>query len=201
MRFHISPRTLALSLTLAATAALTACGSSDSLGVKTASSNLNVTLDSKTGTQTLPALQAAKSGFAFSSGVPDFGTTGTATTVTIDGTSAAPTFKIGAGSASASGSFGFGSCKFTIGSTTFTAGPLSAAGTTVTISPCNFTLQTAGQPAVGAAANIPALLTLGTLKSTAVQIATVIAADGSVQVGGATIGSVTTVVTGATGSN
>lgn len=201
MRFHISPRTLALSLTLAATAALTACGSSDSLGLKTASSNLNVTLDPASGAKTLPALQAAKSGFAFNNGVPDFGTTGTATTVTIDGTSAAPTFKIGAGSASASGSFGFGSCKFTIGNTTFTAGPMSQVGTTVTISPCNFTLQTAGQPAVGAAANMPALLTLGALISAPVPMATVIAADGSVQVGGSTIGTVTTVVTGATGSN
>lgn len=192
MRF--STRTLALSLTLAATAALTACGSSDSLDLKLAQSNVVKTLNPTDGPKALPALQAASTGFAFANGVPDFGTT-TATTVTIGGTSAAPTFKAKTGSQEATGDFSFGSCIFKFNQ----AFGKAAAGTTVTISSCSFTLNTMGAPANGTAQAIGAVLNLnGTTGTSTVQ--TVISGDGTVQVGGSTIGNVPTATTGATGA-
>jgi hypothetical protein len=148
---------------------------------------------------TVNATAAAYSGmtgtYTFGSGVAAFGTT-TTTDVAFGGTPAAPTFTIGSGGATASGDLAFGSCIFTVKSSSFAPPHPLAAGQTITINPCTVNYATAGVSLTGNTANILARLFLGVTGSTQVsKIVQVLQGGGGIQVG-----SVVVSVSGSSGS-
>jgi len=169
---------------------LAACGGGGSEGAAVASSNTAVPASAST-----TAAVADKS-FAFSSGIPALGTTGTSTTLSFTSDSK---FAVTSGGSSASGVTTYGSCIFTVTSSTFTAPhPLALGGTPVRIDPCQIQLQTSGVTA-GATTNTNATLTLGTLVSTPVLVPVVISNSGQVSIGNTVLGTVT--VSTATGGS
>jgi hypothetical protein len=139
--------------------------------------------------------------FSFPSGVSSFGTTG-ATTVTFNDTSATPAFAISSGGNTASGTTTFGSCIFTITSSTFVAPSLLAAGNTITVNPCNLNINTNGQVANGEGQSRGVALVLGTAASSGTPVTVSVNAGGQVTLNRVTVGTVTLQAgTGATGGS
>lgn len=138
--------------------------------------------------------------FAFSAGVPAFGTTAP-TTVAFTTASASPAFSITSGTGKATGVTTFGSCIFDVTESTFSAPHVLAADSPpITVHPCAIKLNTSGVAATGAAASVGAALVLGTLPSTPVEVTVQIAPGGAVVVNNVSLGTVSTApVTGATG--
>lgn len=179
-------------------AILSACGGGDDspLQVATETPPVNVTgavVESLAGANT------------FSTGVTEFGTAGTPTTVTI-GTGTAPTFSIAAGGSTAGGTMSFGSCIFTITSSTFPAGhPLSAttppaAPRAVTVSTCQVDPKTQGLAAGGATANAEVAFVLGAARSVPRLLPVSISPTGVVTVNGRVVATIPlAAATGATG--
>jgi hypothetical protein len=83
------------------------------------------------------ATAVANKPFTFASGVPAFGTT-TSTTVTLTSASAA---KIDSGGKTAATGLRFGSCIYTVMTSTFVAPSPLAMGQTITVSPCDMKLN------------------------------------------------------------
>ena len=156
-----------------------------------------VTVNATTGTAASQALVGQP--IVFSSGVPDLGTTAATTvTFTSSAASATPAFSIASGGASATGDLTFGSCIFTVKSSTFPAGSKLAVGAKITVSPCAVTLATGGVAATGAAAAVNTTLTLNGVTSAPYPVTVAITPTGTVQVNGTTV--TTTLVSTVTGS-
>lgn len=128
--------------------------------------------------------------FTFAGGVPDFGTT-TPTTLAFTSAGATPSFNIGADGATATGGTTFGSCIFTITSSSFPAGSKLAVGQTVRVNPCSLKVATSGGNANGSSSDRAVSFVLGTLSSAGRNLPIVINANGSVVINGITIGTVT----------
>jgi len=191
LRFHMKRFIPALSaVVLAMTLASCGGGAGDPRQVIT--SDLKVAASSST-----TGALAGKA-FGFTGGVTGLGTAGTDTTVTFtSGTS----FGISAGGSTASGTTSYGSCIFTVQTTTFTSGPLSVVGVFIVINPCDILLDTGGQTASNSPTPTPAVLILGALTSNPVSVDVVIQ-NGVLFVGGTSFGTVTVVqATGATGGS
>jgi hypothetical protein len=181
---------------------LTACGGGDDTP-QVASADLPLALNATTGiTNTAPFIGQS---FAFTGGVPDFGTT-TSTTVTLTeappqnlqpGQTPFPGFKIATAAGTANGVLEFGSCKFRITSSSFTSGPL-VAGNVITISNCSFSVNTQGQAADGSAQTRSVRWLLSNAASTGTSVTVSINPGGQVTINGRSTGTVTlTPVTGA----
>jgi hypothetical protein len=112
------------------------------------------------------------------------------------------TFALSAGGKTASGGTAYGSCIFTVQSTTFEAPhPMSVVGQSVRIDPCQIEVNARGIAANGGTATATAQLVLGTLASSEVSTAIRITESGELFVGQVSFGTVTTTpVTGATGA-
>lgn len=108
----------------------------------------------------------------FPAGVPDFGTN-VATTLSFsanDTAAATPVFSVKTATDSASGLTTFGSCIFTVTTSTFPAQHALAVGKTVTINPCSVNIATAGTT-TGTPITTPTVeIVLGTTKSTKIEI-------------------------------
>lgn len=131
--------------------------------------------------------------------VAAFGTT-TATTVSFTSTTATPAFSIASSEGTATGTTTFGSCIFTVTASTFPAGHPLATGAVVTVNPCELKVLVKGVEAGATGASLGTQLKLGTLTSATVTKEGSISATGNVVIGGATLGTVSVVVsTGATG--
>jgi hypothetical protein len=182
--------TVAAAVGIAAT--LTACGGGGGgTTAQVASANTPVAMDASNG-QAVTSTVTGKA-FTFTSGVPDFGTTGS-TAVTF-GTSNG--FQVASGSDTASGTMAFGSCHFKVTSSTFTTGPL-VNGNTVTITNCQLLVLTKGAPADGAQHTDQAELVLNGAASAAVTVTVQITGDGKVVINNTSVGTVTLApVTGA----
>ena len=139
--------------------------------------------------------------FAFPSGVTSFGTT-SATTVAFNDTSATPAFTISSGGNTATGTTTFGSCIFTITSSTFVAPSPLAGGNTITVNPCNITINTKGQLANGVGQSRSVALVLGATASSGTSITVSVTPSGQVTLNGAIVGAVALADgTGATGGS
>ena len=174
-----------LFFTVLVSAALAACGGGgDSLPVKTiASSNLTVPVNANI------AAAVVGESFIFPAGVTDFGTT-TPTTMTFTSATATPAFAITDGSFAASGPTTFGSCIYTVTSSTFPVGSKLAVGQSVRVNPCNLNVATAGGNANGDSVPREVKFVLGAFNSNGKNLGVVIKADGSVVINNITIGSV-----------
>lgn len=134
--------------------------------------------------------------FTFSSGVSAFGTS-SSTSVTFTSASA---FSIASGGNTATGTTTYGSCIFTVATSTFPASSPLAAGKVVTVEPCQITSKVSGQQPSATATSTPTLLVLGTANSATVSLPTIIEPSGNVIINGTSVGTVTLApTTGATG--
>lgn len=176
---------------LAAAAMLVACGGGgDEPQSQVASSNVTAAVTAST------VAGVAAEPFVFSSGVSDFGTT-SATTVTLN---SASSFSVSSSEGSASGNLGFGSCIFTVTTSTFPSTSPLGLGKTVTINPCSITVNTAGLRAEENAIARAVRFVLGVNTSQPKDLQVDISTDGTVTVKGVAVGTVTlTPATGATG--
>ena len=181
----------ALLLALAGSVILAGCGSSSS-GTTTAATDLPpVSLGPSNGAALINAVTGKTFSFPSSTGVTALGTTGP-TTVSFAGQS----FSIAqTGSGTASGTMTYGSCIFTVTSSTLPALPV---GTVKTVNPCSLDVNTAGQ-GTGSSQQRPVTLILGTITSDPTTVAVLVTAQGEVIVNGVSAGSVPT-PTGSTGS-
>ncbi len=180
-------------LAVAAAVVLGACGGGGGGG----NSPLVAAADTTVGVSPTITGAVVSTSFAFPSGVTSFGTTST-TTVAFNDTSATPAFSISSGGNTATGTTTFGSCIFTITSSTFDASSPLAAGNTITVKPCNITVDTSGQVADGATASRSVALVLDEAVSSGTLIPVAVSPSGQVTLKGATVGSIT--VTAVTGS-
>ena len=170
--------------------ALSGCGSGD-YGGAVANSNMTAAVNASS----VPAI--VNSSFNFASGVPNFGTT-TATSVKFTSASA---FTVASAGGTAGGALSYGSCIFTVGTSSYPASSPLASGKTVTINPCNMTALIAGLDAANTPTTAGTLLVLGTLSSSPVTLPVAISDTGAVTLNGTTIGSVPLVdPTGGSGS-
>lgn len=175
--------------------ALVACGKSHPTAPLVATSNLTVSVSASTVGALVPASGSSATTFSYSSGFS--GTNGTggaavnltgATTVSIGGTAAAPTFQITNGGGTASGTLSFGSCDFHITTSTVQNLPV---GTVLVVTPCNLTVNTSGQLS-GSTTSVGVVLLLGGSTSvTATLPGVTIGSDGTVTVNGTNVGTVT----------
>ncbi len=135
---------------------------------------------------------AALANLTFS--VPDAGgispsLAGQAATVSFSNTSSpTPTMTIGSGGQTASGTTTFGSCILTITSSSFPASSALGLGKTLVINPCNITVATSGSTA--GSSNRGVSLVLGSSTSTGLVVPVVLSNNGSVSLGGVTLGTV-----------
>jgi hypothetical protein len=174
-------------ITLAVTAAfLVACGG-DPAPAPTPAASTNTSANV---TATTVAAVTGKA-FSFPSGVAALGTTG-ATTLTVTD-AAVDTFAVSSPAGSYSGNLTYGSCIFQITTSTFAAPSPFAVGQTFTVATCSVSAATSGVAANGQSNNLPVTFNLGGTNSTAQNLAVVIAADGSVTIGGAPVGKVVVV--------
>ena len=169
-----------------AAASLTACGGGGGDAPTTvATSSTAVTMDATTGAAAIQAV--ASKTVAFSAGVPDFGTT-TATDLAITAPAGGtPTFAVSSAEGKASGDMSFGSCIFTVKTSTYPAGSKLAAGAKVTVSPCAIKLETAGVVANGTPVQVDVTITLNGVTSAPVQQTIAIAPTGALVVNNVTV--------------
>lgn len=177
-----------------ATAALVACGGGGDSTTNVAADAPAIAINPTTGAVAAQALSGKP--VSFTNGVGSFGTTGTATTLTVTaGTQ--PTFNISAGGQTATGNLSFGSCIFTITSSGFTAPHALAVGSVITVSDCKIDLNTANAEANGGTVSVQAVVSLDGTTSAPITTSVVIQSNGDILVGGSKITSVSvTQVTG-----
>ncbi|MDB5743342.1 MAG: hypothetical protein JWR68_1657 [Polaromonas sp.] len=187
-------------LVLSSSLMLAACGGGDNdnppLPTTVATSATTATINPSSGAAAVESV--LNQNFSFASGVPAFGTT-SATTLTLAGTGANPTFTIGSGGNTASGTMTYGSCIFRITSSTYPANHALALGKTTTVSPCALTIATSGITANGTSVSANITLTLGTVFSVPLTITVSVSATGVVTVNGVVIATVP--VGASTGAN
>ena len=185
-----------LSASTAALLALAACGGGggDSSTPQVAASDAKVNAS--------PATTAAMANqtFTFAGGIPALGTSGTATDLTF---TTGSSFSASAGGKTASGTTGYGSCIFTVTTTSFDPShPLGVLNTPSRIDPCQIEVESGGVAATGVPASVNARLVLAELASRDITTAIRILTDGQLMVGEALFGTVPTAPpTGATGGS
>jgi hypothetical protein len=180
-------KSMKLVLAVSAAAALVACGGTDPVVVASA----NVVAPATAATAAAIVGQT----FSFPAGVTELGTTA-ATTLAVSGTASAQSATIASAGQTATGPMTYGSCVLTITTSTFPASSPLGLGKTLIINPCNITVATAGATANGGSSNRNASLVLGTSTSSPLLIPVVLNTNGSVSVGGITLGTVATTVSG-----
>ncbi len=166
---------------VAAAALLAACG-----GGGSSEPILVANSDAVIPTNATVAGALAGTSFAFPSGVPALGTTGT-TTLAFSGTAAAPGFDVSSGGNSAGGTAAFGSCIFVVTRSTFVAGHPLALGQTVTVNPCNVNANTTGAVANGQATSRSVALVLGAAASANATVTVGVTAGGQLVMNGALV--------------
>lgn len=174
---------------------LAACGG----GGADAPSAQVATSDVKVGASPTTTEAMANQTFTFEGGIAAFGTT-TATDLTFtSGTS----FSASADGKTATGTTGYGSCIFTVKTTSFApTHPLGQVDTPHRIHPCEIEIQARGVAATGVPASANARLVLANLASRNITAAIRILPDGQLIVGQALFGTVPTAPpTGATGGS
>lgn len=128
-----------------------------------------------------PTLVAAveDKSFGFTSGVTAFGTT-TPTTLKLSdsGTAAAPSFNISSAEGTATGGMKFGSCIFTIQTSTYPPASALGLGKTITVNPCQVSVSAPGASADGTSTGGTASFVLGTTASTPVTVTVTISSTG-----------------------
>lgn len=183
------------------TSTLVACGSSDPAPVapiQAASANLTASVNNTSVGALLPQTGAAAPVVVFPNGFSGVDAAGApaiitgSTTVAFSGTSAAPAFTATNGTSTASGTMSFGSCIFTITSTTFPAASSFGPGKTFKVDPCTVTVNAQGV-AVNTVTSRTVTLTFGTSSSTTFSLPVTVGSNGSVGIGGVTLGTVTLV--------
>lgn len=177
-----------------ATAALVACGgggtSSPAPTAKVATSDATAAIGPANGAAIANAV--ANTSFTFAGG-----TLGSATSTVVQFTdkSATPAFSATSSAGTVTGTTTFGSCIFTVKTST---NPAVAVGSVFTYNPCTFTVATAGAPANGSTA--ARVATFNFTPSAGIgSIPVTIAADGAILINGIFLGGVGLSVT--TGAN
>lgn len=175
-------------LVASATAALLACGGGSSSPARVASTNTTLAISPASG----PAATAAVSGKTFS--FPD-GALGGTTAATIKLTSGATsTFELKSGADTVTGDYTYGSCIFTIRTTTNSS--IYPVGKVVTYDPCLFTVSTAGATADGVATPRNVTFILGNIQSSGLSFPVTVNPDGTLLVSGLNFGVSATLVAG-----
>ena len=188
-------KTFRLLLAVAAVALVTACGGGGSPAPVAQVAKTDTALPASP-TVTAAVLNTA---FAFPAGVSSFGTTAT-TTVAFTGTSTTPAFSISSGGKTATGTTTFGSCIFTITSSTFLPPSPLAVGNVVTVEPCYLDLETQGQAANSVSQTRDMSLWLGSTESTETPISVSLSPAGQITINGQSGGTITLApVTGGSG--
>lgn len=167
-----------------AAATLVACGGGGDDVTLAAADAAPIAVNKDTGAVAAQALNAKPINFA--SGVTAFGTTGTATTLTVTAGST-PGFNISAGGQTATGDLTFGSCIFTVTASDFVAPHALAVGSVVTVSDCKIDLNTAGVAANGGSTSVEVVVSLNGETSAPVTTTVVVQANGDILVGGTKI--------------
>ncbi len=166
-----------------------------------AAADISATIDKTTGPAAVDTV--LNEAFTFASGVADLGTTAS-TTLTLSGSSAAPTFTLNSGGFEAKGDMSYGSCIFKINSSNFLPAatfPRLQVGQITTIEPCKITIPTAGQKAGVTDIKKAVKFFLRNSLGLSGQLSIVVNADGTVTVKSKKFGTVTLVIsTGATGA-
>jgi len=179
---------------------LVACGGGDSApapGALVATTNTSAVIDQTTGAAVVQGV--LDKNFGFANGVPSFGTT-SATSLSLSGSGAAPSFNISSTEGTATGAMAYGSCIFKIATSNFPLLSPLALGKEVTVSPCTLSIGTAGVSANGGSSTSTVTLQLGTINSMPVSVPVSISSTGAVTVNGSAVGSVILVpATGAIG--
>ncbi|TWO72314.1 hypothetical protein FN976_06315 [Caenimonas sedimenti] len=158
---------------VAALATASCGGGGDETPVVVAAADVKVA----TTQDTVKALSATN--LSFPAGVPALGTTGpTALRIVAPAGAVTPTFNLDANGGTASGTMSFGSCVFTVSTSTI---PSLPAGTVVRVDPCTINVDTSGDPA-GQAIAQPVTLTLGTATSTEVTLTVTVSSTGAVTI-------------------
>ncbi len=142
---------------------------------------------------TAPAL--VNTPVVFAAGVPQLGTTAS-TTLTFKDTTATPAFAITTGTSTATGVTTFGSCIFTVTSSTYPAGSALVVGAVIKIDPCTLTVATKGLTAGSTTSNGTATFLLGTTTSSSVTLPVTISSTGVVTINNIGLGTVSVSVTG-----
>ncbi|MBK5204472.1 MAG: hypothetical protein JJD98_03390 [Polaromonas sp.] len=187
-------------LVLGGSALLAACGGGgDSAPVTSvATTDTAAVINPTTGAAVVSSV--LNKGFDFTTGVPSFGTT-SATSLTLSGSGATPSFAISSGGNTASGVMTYGSCIFTIGSdSTFPAGHPLVAGSKITVNPCTLSVGTAGVKADGSSSAANVTFVLGTTNSSPVSVTVTISSMGVVTVNNSPVGHATVVIATGAGS-
>jgi hypothetical protein len=174
---------LLISLVVASAAVLAACGGSDDEPTMVVAGNTTLAANATT------AAAVKDTPFVFSA-VPALGTTAT-TTVAFTSTATTPAFSIASGGSTATGTTTFGSCIFAITQSTFPAGHALAQGQTVTVNPCNMSVNTTGAVANGVAQSRSIALLLGAASSNNAQATVGVNAGGQMTLNGNSVGTVT----------
>jgi hypothetical protein len=182
---------LTLATVFAASTFLAACGGGDD------NTELVATADVSAPVSALNVAAAANEPFTFSTGVGAFGTT-TPTTVTLDSTT---TFTVSSTQGTANGDLSFGSCIFTVTSSTFLPGSPLASGGRVEVQPCNLSIDTSGLRASQNAVARAVSFVLGGNASQAKNLQVDIGENGVVTVNGKAVATVTLVPTTGGASN
>ncbi len=154
---------------------------------KVASADVNVQVTAST----IPTLYVAPA--SFPAGVAAFGTTvpTTLTFSTNDTNAATPIFKVKTATDSASGVTTFGSCIFTVTSSTYLAPDTLVVGKRIEVSPCEVKVATNGQAVGDTITNVAATFKLGTSTAVATTFTKVsISSTGVVSVDGLVVGTV-----------
>jgi hypothetical protein len=148
--------------------------------------------------------------FTYSTGVPEFGTTGPTTVTFVTQQSAGlpdnaapgnPAFKVSSGAQSATGILEYGSCKFRVVSSNFASTHQLGAGKTVTIESCQLVVNVIGVTADSSSVPRNAFLVLNGRRSAAVVVTVQVSPNGQVTVNAFVITTVPTApATGATGA-
>lgn len=176
---------LSLIVAVASAAVLTACGGGGSPTVG-AATDTRVAIDASNGAAT--ARSVVNQEFAFGA-VPAFGTTGT-TTLKFTNTAATPAFSIASGGSTATGVTEFGSCRFNVVESTFSADSPLAAGKTVVIANCALVIATRGTAANGLSQQRSATFVLGGSTSNPITVTVSISEDGVVTVNGRVVATI-----------
>lgn len=188
-----------LAAVLTSATLLASCGGGGGDTAQVAAADARLAADADSGRPLFTAM--ANESFTFTGGVADFGTTGTATTVSIQQPAAAgrnPRFTISSGGQTASGTMAFGSCFFRVTNSTFTPPSPLVDGAVIEIANCGVQLDTAGQNADGVAVESSAVLFLNNANSTGTTVTVAINPAGRITLNGKAVGTVTlTPVTGA----
>jgi hypothetical protein len=184
MRFNkISLATMVLSSGML----LAACGGGDSAPVPLLSTaSTEAVINPTTGAAVVQGV--LNKSFGFATGVQSFGTT-SATSLTLTGSGATPSFVISSAEGSASGAMTYGSCIFKMGNdSTYPVDHPLAAGKTVTVSPCTLSVDTAGLKASETSSTSTVSFVLGTNTSSPVSVTVSVSSAGVVTVNGSIVG-------------